>query len=194
MKLILASNSPRRKMLLSQMGKDFVVVSPTFEEKLESDKFEYKKIESFAFHKALSVFENGYRDCVVVGADTVVVNEGKILGKPKDITEAKLMLRNLRGKTHFVITSVAVVALDFCKVESDTTEVTFKNLSNEEIDFYVENFKPLDKAGAYGIQELPDGYVTNVAGSFDNVIGLPCELLASFFEDLKKQSKSEIGF
>ena len=194
MKLVLASNSPRRKMLLSQMGKDFVVVAPTFEEKLESDEFEFKKIEALALNKALSVFENGYTNCVVVGADTVVVCNGRILGKPKDRKEANEMLKNLRGKTHFVVTSVAVVAPEFCKVASDTTEVTFKKLSDDEIDFYVEKFKPFDKAGSYGIQELPEGYVTGIVGNFDNVIGLPCGLLASLFEELKNQSKSQIGF
>ena len=194
MKLILASNSPRRKMLLSQMGKDFVVVAPTFDEKLESAEFEYKKIESLALNKARSVFENGYENFVVVGADTVVVNEGKILGKPKNEKEAKQMLRALSGKTHFVVTSVAVVAPDFCEVLSDTTEVTFKNLSDDEIDFYVDNFKPLDKAGAYGIQELPEGFVVHVNGNFDNVIGLPCGVLKSIFDGLSDCFKSEISF
>ena len=102
-----------------------------------------------------------------------------MLGKPKDKQDAYQMWQNMSGKTHFVVTSIAVINSKNLKskIKSTTTYVTFEDLTPEQIEHYIENYKPFDKAGAYGIQELPEGYVKNFEGSFDNVIGLPSDTL-----------------
>ena len=132
------------------------------------------------YNKALYVArEFKCKDYQVIGADTIVVVDNKILGKPHDYAQAQEMLKSLSGRTHFVVTSVAVFnTLDMSyKVKSTTTYVTFNALTDNQINFYIDNFKPYDKAGSYGIQELPEGYIKEVNGSLDNVIGLPSETL-----------------
>jgi len=185
MNIILASSSPRRKEILSGMGLVFEVKSPKCDEALDSDEFDYKKIENIALKKALSLNDN---ESVIIAADTVVVCENKILGKPKDRNEALFMLRRLQGRTHFVVTSVALVYKDSIDVKSDTTYVTFNPLSNDVIRSYVDEFEPFDKAGAYGIQELPQLFIKKIDGSFDNVVGLPSKLLINMLFKLQKKA------
>jgi len=177
-KIVLASSSQRRKDILTTAGIEFEIIPSSFEEVLENLDFSYEKIENLAFCKAREVVSklNYSVDCsiLVIGADTVVVFEGQIFGKPKDEFEAVNMLKTLSGKIHSVVTSICVIN---CQTQenrflSTTSYVEFENLSDEMINFYVQNYKPLDKAGSYGIQELPDGFVKNIDGSLENIIGL----------------------
>ncbi len=171
-RLILASSSPRRQKILEDMGLEFDIIPSDFEEILDSDVFDYKKIENLAFQKAKSVANKVKEDFIILSADTVVILENKILGKPKDEAEAFLMLKKLSGKRHFVVTSACLLSREITKINSTTSFVEFSNLSDEIIKNYIEKFKPLDKAGAYGIQELPEGFVKQIEGSFENIIGL----------------------
>lgn len=188
-KIILGSSSPRRASILKTMKLDFDVIPSEYDEPHNQTVFSYEFVENLAYNKALDVAKRLHSqniDVPVIGADTIVVIEDKILGKPKDYQDAFVTLKMLSGKTHFVVTSVAVInskTLEY-KIKSDTTYVTFEDLSEKQIKFYLDNYKPFDKAGSYGIQELPDGYVKSVDGQIDNVIGLPSkvvkELLAKF--------------
>lgn len=175
-RLILASTSPRRKKILSDMGLDFVVMPSSYEEKLTDFSFSYDKIEDLAFNKVNTLLEENPQisNALVLGADTVVVIENKILGKPKDYDDAFSMLKTLSGNTHIVVTSICTMDSDekSKNILSTTSEVTFNELTDNMIDFYIENFKPFDKAGAYGIQELPTDFVNNINGSFENIMGL----------------------
>lgn len=181
MEIILASNSPRRKDLLTKAGICFRVISPEFEENIEDDNFDYEIIENLAYCKANSIINKIEKPACIIGADTVVILEGKILGKPQDKTDALRMLNLLNNKTHSVVTSICVIHKDALKNEirtkSTTTEVSFSDLTQQQLEDYINTYNPLDKAGAYGIQELPDYFVKNIKGDIDNVIGLPCKTL-----------------
>lgn len=134
--------------------------------------------EYLANLKANAYLEDLTEDSLLITADTVVISEGVILGKPKDSEDAKLMLQALSGKTHKVITGVALVSAGKRVSFSVATDVTFAEISSAEIDYYVENFQPLDKAGAYGIQEwIGCVAVESISGSFYNVMGLPVQRL-----------------
>lgn len=195
-RIILASQSPRRHELIKNLNIKFEVVNPTFDEKLDSDNYSDKTILSLSLNKALSVFEleksstdNFFNNCLIISADTVVVNDNKIYGKPKDETAAKEMLRSLSGKTHFVVTAISVVDSDTKKSVSKLTKtyVTFQNLSDELIQKYVEEKRPLDKAGAYGIQEMGSEFIKEVNGDLENVIGLPTKTLKKILEEFGYQ-------
>lgn len=187
-KIILASQSPRRRSLISKLCVDYNIVSPSYEEKLDTDDYTDEKIYSLSLKKALSVLDypeksgtdkKSLSESLVVSADTVVVLENKILGKPKDEAQASRMLHDLSGKTHFVVTSVTVVDAETRRVFNETvkTYVTFQDLSDELIENYVRTNKPLDKAGAYGIQEMGSDFIKEVDGDLENVIGLPTKVL-----------------
>ena len=171
-KLILASNSPRRHELLKGLDLDFEVrvkkgVGEKYPENLPAEKVpEYISKEKAA---AYDIQENE----TLLTADTVVILNGEIMGKPKDAAEAHEMLRKLNGHTHQVVTGVSITTLEKQVSFSDTTAVTFRELTDNEIDYYIEHYKPFDKAGAYGVQEWI-GYigVTRIEGSFYNVMGL----------------------
>ncbi len=184
-KIILASSSPRRREILEKMGLEFEIIPSDYEENLETPEFSYEKIEGLAYFKALDVAKKvvSYFDKpqIILGADTVVVFENEILGKPRDSKDAVKMLKRLSGQKHFVVTSLcAINSLTFEKTTQSTTSyVEFEKLSDFAINEYVEKFQPLDKAGSYGIQELPDGFVKSVEGSFENIIGL-CPLSVKF--------------
>ena len=177
-KIILASVSPRRRDLLKQIGVIFEVIPSTIEEdislKLKPDKF----VEYYAELKAKNVSQKN-RDSLVVGADTVVVFNESILGKPGSFDDAYTMLSSLSGNTHSVYTGVSLQLTN--KSISHTfhaqTEVTFNNLTNEEIEFYIENYKPYDKAGSYGIQDWFSVCVEKIDGCYFNVMGLPLSKL-----------------
>ncbi len=179
MQLILASNSPRRKDILTRLGYDFTVIPSTFEE--NNINIKTKKLpEVLATNKAKSVFESleNKTDCVVLGADTIVYFNGEILGKPKTKEKAKIMLKKLSGKTHLVITGYALITENKIISGSVKSKVTFNNLTDEFIEDYITKTNPLDKAGSYGIQ---DGFniVKSYKGSFDNIVGLPSEKIVS---------------
>lgn len=175
-RLILASSSPRRREILKDMGLEFEIVTSNFEENLDSFDFSYEKIEQLAFLKAKSVWEKVGKaeHYLILSADTVVVLNNQIMCKPKDKPDAINMLNKLSGKTHSVVTSICVIdtQTNSEKILSTTSYVQFKRLPLELITYYVKTFNPTDKAGAYGIQELPDGFVNKIEGSFENIIGL----------------------
>ena len=178
-KIILGSSSPRRADILKKLKLDFEIIPSSYVEPHDKTDFSYEFVESLAYNKAIDVAKGIKENAQVIGADTIVVIDNKILGKPADKVQAYEMLKMLSGRTHFVVTSVAVVespSLEF-RVKSVTTYVTFEDLTSEQIKYYIENFKPFDKAGSYGIQELPEGYEKSVDGQLDNVIGLPSETL-----------------
>lgn len=190
-KIVLASQSPRRHSLLKKLNVGFDIVSPSFDEKLDSDNYTDDAIKSLSLNKALSVLDNQdtgncvFKNTLVISADTVVVLNNKIYGKPKSEECAKKMLSELSGKRHFVATAVSVIDSDTRKsiTEIAKTFVTFQDLSDELIDSYVTNKKPLDKAGAYGIQEMGTEFIKNVEGDLDNVIGLPTKTLKKILDD-----------
>lgn len=173
-KIILASSSPRRRDILTKMGLEFEVFPSDFEENLENFDFTYEKIEELAYNKAKAVADKINESVLILGADTVVVLNQKIMGKPKDETDAFEMLRALSGNKHLVVTSIcAINSVDSSKkILSTTSFVTFNDLSEDLIQNYIQNYKPFDKAGSYGIQELPDGFIAEIEGSFENIIGL----------------------
>ena len=192
-KIILASQSPRRHSLIKKLNIDFDVVSPNFDEKLDTDNYSDESIQSLSLKKAMSVLDLNQqgtdfllcKNCLIVSADTVVVLDNKIYGKPKNEENAKQMLKRLSGKTHFVATAVSVVDADTKKsvTRLEKTYVTFQNLSDELIASYVKNNKPLDKAGAYGIQEMGSEFIKDVHGDLENVIGLPTKTLKEILEE-----------
>ena len=174
-KIILASNSPRRKELLGGLGVDFEVkvlkgVDESYPESLSAtDVAEYIAAEKAAAYTVKD-------DELLITADTVVIVGRDILGKPADAADACGMLRELSGKTHQVVTGVCLTTCKEQRRFSVTTDVTFKQLSDAEINYYVDKYKPYDKAGAYGIQEWI-GYigVTALSGSYYNVMGFPVQ-------------------
>lgn len=184
-KVILASNSPRRKELLSGLGLEYEVkVMPGIDETYP-DTLPTEEVPVYiAREKAEAYRKSIAEDELIITADTVVCIDGEVLGKPADEAEAYAMLRKLAGRTHLVITGVCLTTAQFQKSFATVTEVTFDQLTDEEISFYVEKYRPFDKAGAYGVQEWI-GYVgvTGMNGSFYNVMGLPVQRL---YQELKK--------
>ena len=179
MKLVLASNSPRRKELLAGLDIPFEVrVISGIDETHPEGVDIYSIPEILAQRKASAYKDNLSEDEVILTADTVVILDNKILEKPSSLENAKEMLRQLSGKSHDVVTGVCIGTKEDLNLShfSVLTEVHFKELSDEEINYYVETYRPLDKAGAYGIQEWI-GYVgvTGIDGSFYNVMGLPVQ-------------------
>lgn len=185
MKLILASNSPRRKAFLTEYGFDYQVVSSAFEEKT-SLKNPSEIVVDFAFGKAKEVFDRlSDNQVVVLGADTVVCLENKILGKPKTEQQAFEMLESLSNKTHQVYTGYAIVSKDKIIKDFCCTDVTFNSLTKKQIVDYIATGSPMDKAGAYGIQDGRD-LVKEIKGSYNNVVGLPIEILQKQLKEILK--------
>ena len=184
--IILASNSPRRKELLGGLDVEFRTwVIPDIDESYPDDLPADETAEYIAQKKAAPYFTEQYinelgDDDVVLTADTVVILGDEVLGKPKDEDDAHQMLRKLSGKTHHVITGVCLTSKAKQSHFSVKTDVTFADLTDAQIDYYVEKYRPLDKAGAYGVQEWI-GYVgvTNLNGSYFNVMGLPVQRIYS---------------
>lgn len=173
-KIILASSSPRRQQILKENNYVFEIIPSPYVEDHSRTDFSYDFIESLARNKALAVVPLVKESSTIIGADTVVVLDGKILGKPDGREGAIKMLKSLSGKSHSVVTSIAVInsKTGECRINSTTSNVEFEQLSDEMIEFYIENYKPFDKAGSYGIQEMPEGYIKSYTGSLDNIIGL----------------------
>lgn len=186
MELILASNSPRRKELLERFGFKFKTVKSDYAEK-DTGLSPADTVKTFATGKAEYVFDTlkDKSDAVVLGADTVVVMDGKILGKPADKTDAVKTLKLLSGKTHSVLTGYAIISDKKRETGCVETKVTFNFLADELINRYVNSGLPLDKAGSYGIQ---DGYnlVKSYDGSFYNVVGLPIDIIETRLKDFLK--------
>lgn len=181
----LASNSPRRRELLSGLGLDYEVkILPGIDESYP-DSLNGEEIPVFIARKKADAYRPSMqKDELIITADTIVYIDGCVLGKPKDAADACKMLHQLSGKTHQVITGVCITTTEFQHSFASVTEVTFGTLSEEEIQFYVEKYQPMDKAGSYGVQEWI-GFigVTGLKGSYFNVMGLPVQRL---YQELKK--------
>jgi septum formation protein len=178
-KIILGSNSPRRKELLAGLDIDFTVDTGNTFEEIYDDGTPQEKIpevlsegKSYGFHRELEANE------ILITSDTLVLCGERVMGKPHSREEATNMLRELSGKEHKVITAVTVRDAQKCTTSSDTAIVHFNKLSDSEIEYYIDNFKPFDKAGAYGIQEWI-GYIGigRIEGSFFTIMGLPVHLV-----------------
>ena len=190
--IILASQSPRRKELLTLLTSDFDIQVANIDEKTIEKQILSKKTRDAFLHKAMKLVETLAKekamaifssppDALVIGADTVVVHEGKILGKPADEQEAYMMLRSYAGKTHQVITGVAVQTVTQQEVFSVITDVTFWDWNSqmeEQMTQYIATGSPMDKAGAYGIQEMPSLWIKKIEGDYPNVVGLPVSYLS----------------
>ena len=175
----LASASPRRRELLKGLDIDFTVEPGKDEKEAFSADLPHHAIPEFlARHKSETFHRDLSRNEVLITADTLVFLDAQILGKPRDYNEAVAMLQALSGRTHTVTTGVALRTREKLHTFSDTTEVDFKPLTEEEIDYYIEKYRPFDKAGAYGVQEWI-GYtgITAIRGSYFNVMGLPVQRL-----------------
>jgi len=177
--LILASKSPRRKKLLKQIDLTFKVIPSDVDENLDIKLFPPDFVSHYAKMKAESVSKTN-KGCYVIGADTIVVNNEKILGKPKNKDESYQMLSSLSGKTHKVYTGVSIQHYDYKidKTFHEVTDVLFNTLSDLDIYYYIDRYKPFDKAGSYGIQDWFSAHVNKINGCYYNVMGLP---LASFY-------------
>lgn len=176
-KIILASNSPRRRELLAGLGIDFEVrVLSGIDESYPSELPVMDAAEYIACKKAEAYQQVMADDELIITADTVVIVDDEVLGKPADAAEATLMLKKLSGRSHQVVTGVCMTTLEYSVHFSVTTDVTFKPLADDEIEYYIEKCQPFDKAGAYGIQEWI-GYIgcTGLNGSYYNVMGLPVQ-------------------
>lgn len=180
--IILASKSPRRKELLEKHHVDFMIDTVETSEVFNKNLKLEDALLDVAFQKVLPVFEKHQND-LIIGADTIVVCDNKVLGKPKDFNEAYNMLRLLSNKSHYVMTGVIIKSQEIDIRFVDKTKVTFKDLTDQEIIEYISTENVYDKAGSYAIQEGASKFVLNVDGSMNNVIGLPVERVV---EELKK--------
>ena len=178
-RIILGSNSPRRRELLAGLDIEFTVDTGNTFEEVYDEGTPHERIpevlsqgKSYGFHRPLE------EDEILITSDTLVLCEDRVMGKPRSREEAIDMLRFLSGRDHKVITAITVRDKHECRTSSDTAIVSFKNLSDSEIEYYIENFKPFDKAGAYGIQEWI-GYIGigRIEGSFFTIMGLPVHLV-----------------
>lgn len=182
MSLVLASASPRRKEIMQTAGLAFSVFVSDTDETLPEGISAFDAVTELSFRKALAVAKT-HPDDTVIGADTVVTLDGKILGKPTDPEDAKNMLRTLSGRTHKVFTGVCIVKNGKANKFFEETDVTFFELSEKEIGDYVASLEPMDKAGAYGIQGRGCTLVKEIKGDYFNVVGLP---VARLVRELKK--------
>lgn len=177
--LLLASKSPRRRELLHLLGMEYKIVDikdveEVYPSDLPSDEVPLflSRLKAEAYKLSLKTGD------ILITADTVVIIDSEIIGKPHSLEEAKTMLRKLSGRTHKVITGVTLTSSEKMQTFAAHTDVTFTQLSDEEIDYYVDTYKPLDKAGAYGVQEWIGAIgVSKIEGSFYNVMGLPLQKL-----------------
>lgn len=181
----LASKSPRRKKLLNQLNIDFKVINIHVDESSKNGELPsalVKRLSKEKMEKAREKIDNG----IIITADTIVVIDNKILGKPKDKKDAEKILKKLSGKTHTVYTGFSVFNTGNNKIITDyeKTRVTFRKLEQDEINYYIESGTPMDKAGAYGIQDdFGAVFIKKIEGDYYNVVGLP---LSSLYDSLKK--------
>lgn len=188
MRIILASGSPRRKELLSTLIKDFEIIVSDFEETIDSNKPLEEEIKRLAYGKAKSVFTNN-QDALVIGSDTIVTIDNKVLGKPKTFEHAIEMLKELSGKKHKVITGVCIYTKDKVDTFAVVSDVYFDELTDKEIEDYVLTKEPLDKAGAYAIQGLGSKFINRIDGDYYAIMGLPVNEL---YKHLKQYNLTSI--
>ena len=184
-RLILASTSPRRRDLLMQVGLNFEVVPSSVEEEHQDGLSPLEVARTLAREKASDVASR-LSSGIVIGADTIVVLEGEILGKPKDPEDAFQILRKLSGRSHDVITALALIDIDSGKMITgeEITRVFFKEMIDQEISAYISTGEPMDKAGAYGIQGRGILFVRRIEGCYTNVVGLPMMKLTEMLSEM----------
>jgi septum formation protein len=182
--IILASASPRRRELLALVGLKFIVDAGEYEEDMNTD-LSPPELAKFLSRKKAEDVAGRHKNAIIIAADTFIVFQGALMGKPRDEEEARAMLKKLSGKTHSVITGYTIIDTESRKRLSRVieTRVSFKRLTMQEIDAYVRSKEPLDKAGAYAIQGLGSVIVRKIEGDYFNVIGLP---LSSLADSLKR--------
>jgi septum formation protein len=176
--LILASASPRRAELLRQLQPEFQIV-PSDAAEIVDEQLSPQELCQLNAHRKARAVAKKIPDALVLGADTLVFLDGEIMGKPRDLADARRMLARLQGRTHQVVTGVSLIHLRGHRERlfAVSTDVTFRPLDEKQISDYLSKINPLDKAGAYAIQEHGDLIVSEVSGSFSNVVGLPVERL-----------------
>jgi septum formation protein len=185
-KLILASESPRRKLLLKSLGLSFEVIPSKIDEAVDETVPIEETVKKLAFEKADYVAKSINYPAIIIGCDTTVVIDGRSLGKPENFDDACRMLKLLSGRWHTVMSGMAVID----NVENKTiidcvsSEVLFKELSDEEISSYIKTGEPMDKAGAYAIQGVGSIFVKSISGCYYNIVGLPVFRLAEILKDL----------
>lgn len=198
MNLILASKSPRRQALLGQLGLQFEIRTEEIDERMDPALPVEAEVARVSREKAAAVLSGLGPDDVLLCADTVVVLDGRVMGKPKTPAEAAEMLRALSGRTHAVLTAVTVCGRGRTETAVERTEVRFRTLSAREIDAYVRSGEPMDKAGAYGIQGPAGCFVERLEGDYFNVMGLPlCRvtgLLRQFGISILSESTTPLSF
>ncbi len=182
MKIILASASPRRREIMDKLNLSYRVIVPNIDETLNEELPLEKQIEDLAYRKAMAIKKNR-RDDLVIAADTVVVVNHHILGKPHSLSEARKMMKMLSGKTHRVITSIAILGQEEY-VDHDVAYVTFSKLNDQEIEDYIQTREPYDKAGGYAIQGWASVFIPRMKGSFYTVMGFPLHLVYNKFREL----------
>ena len=184
MDIILASKSPRRREILENTKVRFSIKESQIDEIIKVNESPKETVMRFAYEKALEV-ANSNKDSLVIGADTIVVINEQILGKPKNEEEAYNMIKLLSGKTHYVITGFALINLSLNKkvIDCEVSQVTFKELSEECIKDYINTKESLDKAGAYGIQGYGGLLVKNIQGDYFNIVGLPISKISDCLKD-----------
>ncbi|MBF8457945.1 septum formation protein Maf [Kaistella sp. G5-32] len=185
MKILLASNSPRRKELLENLGFTFEVVSIDCEE-IYPQNLAVEEVAEYLSELKANAFRDLEKDEILITADTIVALENEILGKPKDEAEAREMLRKLSGKTHQVYTGFTIRSLEKNISKTDVASVEIGDLTDTEIDFYIKNYKPFDKAGSYGVQEwLGMAKIKKIEGSYYTIMGFPTHLVYSVLKDFE---------
>ncbi|PKQ46198.1 Maf-like protein [Confluentibacter flavum] len=184
-RIILASGSPRRQQFFKELGLDFEIRLKPIKEDYPSRLKHFEISDYLAQLKALPFKDELKDNDILITSDTIVWHQGKALGKPLDELDAFAMLKSLSNTTHEVITSVCFTTTKFEKTLNDITKVTFKSLTDQEINYYIKTCKPLDKAGAYGIQEwIGQIGVTNMEGSYFNVMGMPTHMVYKSLHDI----------
>lgn len=192
MRIILASKSPRRKELLSLITKNFDVIVSDGDESVDTTLSPIEQVKEISRKKAKNVSEKIHEDSIIIGSDTIVVVDDKILGKPKDKNDAIAMLKSISDRVHMVMTAVSIIVkkdgVEEIYTDCDVTKVHVKHLSDEEIECWLNTGNAYDKAGAYGIQQEFGIHIDRIEGSFASVMGLPVHLV---YDAIKNTYKEE---
>ena len=181
-RVILASKSPRRKQLMDILNIPYEIIVADIEETIDHNKELRSEIEKLSFLKALKVYKDN-PDAVVLGADTIVVVDNKVLGKPKNEQEANEMLHKLQNNKHTVITGCTIISSKMSETFSNMSDVYFNPMSDEEIDEYIKTNEPMDKAGAYAIQGIGSKFIHSIDGDYYSIMGFP---ISEIYQRIKK--------